>query len=143
MSQSPSDVPPDLGKRIADLREQRGWTQKQLADRAGLSVTFLSEVENGKRNLSSGKLLRIADELGASLDYLQRGIQTEPPQRTVVRVPPELSDAAEEQGWTYAQTRALLQVSDLIKERRSPEGAEVPKTYTKHDWIKLYQRLFE
>ena len=87
--------------------------------------------------------MRIADELGASLDYLQRGIQTDPPQRTIVRVPPELSDAAEEQGWTYAQTRALLQVSDLIKERRSPEGTEVPKTYTKHDWVTLYQRLFE
>jgi transcriptional regulator with XRE-family HTH domain len=143
MSQSSSDMPPDLGKRIAGLREQRGWTQRELGDRAGLSVTFLSEVENGKRNLSSGKLLRIADELGASLDYLQRGIQTDPPQRTTVQIPPELSDAAEEMGWKFAQTRALLQVSELIKERRSPEGEEVTKTYTKHDWIKLYKRLFE
>jgi transcriptional regulator with XRE-family HTH domain len=141
-SQSPADAP-GLGKRIAELRERCGWTQKQLADRAGMSVTFLSEVENGKRNLSSAKLLRIADELGASLDYLVRGKHVEARQRPPVSVPPELDDAAEEQGWSYPQTRALLQAQELIRARRSPGGADVPRTYTKRDWIDLYRRLFE
>jgi transcriptional regulator with XRE-family HTH domain len=141
MSQAPDD-PHALGKRIAELREERGYTQKHLAERAGLSVTFLSEVENGKRNLSTGKLLRIADELNTSMDYLARGTHTETRPRTPTKVPPELSDAAEEQGWSYAQTRGLLQTSELIRERRSPGGAEVPKTYTKQDWLDLYGRLF-
>jgi len=142
MSQGATDDAQALGKRVAELRDERGLTQKQLADRAGLSVTFLSEVENGKRNLSTGKLLRIADELGTSMDYLARGTTTETRPRPPVKVPPELSDVAEEQGWTYAQTRALLQTSELIRERRSPSGAEVPKIYTKHDWLELYRRLF-
>lgn len=140
MSQSPADDSVAMGKRIAKVREQRGWKQKELADRAGMSVTFLSEIENGKRNLSSGKLLRIADELGTSMDYLARGVHGEPPPRPAVKVPPELSDAAEEHGWTYAQTRALLQTSELI--RRSPAGTEIPKHNTKADWVALYQKLF-
>jgi transcriptional regulator with XRE-family HTH domain len=132
-----------MGKRIADLREERGWTQKQLAERAGLSITFLSEVENGKRNVSYGKLLRIADELGTSMDYLARGVQSDPRPRPPVEFPPALSDAAEEQGWSYGETRALLQTRQLVRERRTPKGTESSKEYTKQDWVDLHRRLFE
>ena len=141
MSQVP-DEPAGMGKRIAELREQRGWTQKQLADRAEMSVTFLSEVENGKRNLSSAKLLRLADELATSTDYLLRGEHTPNPQRPPVKIPPALSDAAEEQGWTYSQTTALLQTHELILARRTPTGDDAQAPYTKRDWIDLYRRLF-
>jgi len=132
-----------MGKRISDLREERGWTQKQLAERAGLSITFLSEVENGKRNVSYGKLLRIADELGTSMDYLARGVQSDPRPRPPVEFPSALSDAAEEQGWLHGETLALLQARQLVRERRTPKGTETPKEYTKQDWVDLYTRLFE
>jgi transcriptional regulator with XRE-family HTH domain len=66
-------------------------TQKQLADKAGISVTFLSEVENGKRNISMGKLLSIADELDTTTDYLARGTHSESRPRMVDKFPPELS----------------------------------------------------
>src|SRR5580704_9940704 len=134
-SQGPLEENIAMGKRIAQLREDRGMTQKQLADRAGLSVTFLSEVENGKRNISMGKLLSIADQLDTTTDYLARGTLSEDRPRMADRFPPELSDAAEDQGWSYAKTRTLLQVSELVRERRSPSGAEVPKAYTKQDWM--------
>jgi transcriptional regulator with XRE-family HTH domain len=144
MSQEPTeDAAPELGKRITELRERRGWTQKQLAEKAGFSVAFLSEIENGKRNVSSAKLLRIADELGASLDYLMRGEQAEVRERRPVEVPPELDDAAREQGWSYEQTWAVLQARQLVRARRSPKGTEVPQQYSKEDWIDLYRRLFE
>ena len=136
-----SDMNP-LGKRIAEHRERRGWTQKQLADKAGLSVTYLSEVENGSRNLSSAKLLRIADELGASLDYLMRGEQAVVRERRTIEVPSELDEAAEQEGWSYPQTSALLQARHLIRARRTPGGADVPVVYTKDDWIALYKKLF-
>jgi len=58
-SQDPLEENIAMGKRIAQRREEGGMTQKQLADRAGISVTFLSEVENGKRNISMGKLCRL------------------------------------------------------------------------------------
>ncbi len=143
MSQVPIEETVRLGKRIAELREDRGMTQKDLADRAGLSVTFLSEVENGKRNISMGKLLSIADQLETTTDYLARGTHSETRPRVADKFPPELSDAAEEQGWSYAEAKTLLQVRELVHERRAPNGAEVSKTYTKQDWIELHRRLFE
>jgi transcriptional regulator with XRE-family HTH domain len=132
-----------MGKRIAQLREDRGMTQKQLADRAGISVTFLSEVENGKRNISMGKLLSIADELDTTSDYLARGTHSDSRTRTVDKFPPDLSDAAEEKGWSFAEAKTLLQVRELVLERRPPNGVEVPKNYTKQDWMELHKRLFE
>ncbi|CAN5679112.1 helix-turn-helix domain-containing protein [soil metagenome] len=36
-----------LGRRIADLRAKRGWTQQQLADRVGISRVAVSNLESG------------------------------------------------------------------------------------------------
>ena len=132
-----------MGKRIAQLREGNGMTQKQLADRAGISVTFLSEVENGKRNISMGKLVSIAEELETTTDYLARGAHSGSRPRVPDKFPPDLSNAAEEMGWSFAEAKTLLQVRELVLERRSPNGLEVPKTYTKQDWMGLHKRLFE
>lgn len=143
MSQQDNEViAPGLGVRLAELRESQGLTQKQLAEKAGFSVAFLSDVENGKRNLSSGKLLRLADELGASLDYLMRGEHNSAKRRHPVEIPPDLDDAAQEQGWSYQDAVALLQARHLIKARRSPDGSDVPKAFKKQDWLDLYKRLF-
>ena len=142
--QGPGEATPGLGERIAGLRDRKGWTQKTLADRAGCSVTYLSEIEGGKnRNVSSAKLLRIADELGASLDYLMRGVEMPIRERRPIEVPPDLDEVAHEHGWTYQQTAALLQTRQLIRARRTPTGTEVPETYSANDWIDLHRRLCE
>jgi transcriptional regulator with XRE-family HTH domain len=138
-----SETPSGLGERIARLREQKGWTQKKLADRAGFSVTYLSEIESGKdRNVSSAKLLRIADELGASLDYLMRGVEMPVRERRSVEIPPDLDQVAQQHGWTYPETANLLQARQLIRARRGPDGTEVPEVYSAQDWVDLYRRLY-
>lgn len=141
--QGASENPSGLGERIARLREEKGWTQKKLADRAGFSVTYLSEIESGKdRNVSSAKLLRIADELGASLDYLMRGTELPVRERRPIEIPPDLDEVAQRQRWTYQETAHLLQARQLIRARRSPDGTEVPEVYSAKDWIDLYRRLY-
>jgi transcriptional regulator with XRE-family HTH domain len=133
-----------LGKRLAAIRERRGLKQTDLAERAGLSAAFISEIENGHRNVSSEKLLRLANALGASIDYLLRG--EEIPHRTTnpVTIPRELSQAAEEQGWTHGQTTALLQTHELVRARRSPGGQteKASSEYTKDDWVRFFNRMF-
>lgn len=51
-----------LGSRVRELRAARGWTQRELARRAGVSPRFLVQVEQGSGNLS---LSRLADLSGA------------------------------------------------------------------------------
>ena len=64
----------ELGRRIADARRGRGWTQGELAARVGLTQTAVSRIETGARAVSSLELAELAEELGASvLDLLRAG----------------------------------------------------------------------
>jgi transcriptional regulator with XRE-family HTH domain len=38
-----------LGERIAEMRRQRGWTQAELAEKAGLRQATISKIERGQR----------------------------------------------------------------------------------------------
>ena len=141
----PNDIPQTLGERIAFLRERRGWTQRQLAESAELSATFLSEIENDRRNVGAAILLRIADALDASLDYLLRGEDDRPSVRQPILVPPELSAAAEERGWSYAQTMGLLQARRVVVARRSGSTEADPAAgeWTRGQWIDFFRRLYD
>lgn len=135
-----TELPSTLGQRIADLRERRGLTQRQLAEAADLSVTFLSEIENDRRNVGAAILLRLADALDASLDYLMRGEEGRAPRKPIT-VPPELSAAAEQEGWTYSQTVALLEGRVLY--RRGGTSTELAgRQWTRQEWIAFFRRLF-
>jgi len=59
-----------LGDRIRALRSEQGLTQVQLADRAGISPRYLSEVESGKRNVSYTWLNALAKHLAVPLPEL-------------------------------------------------------------------------
>ena len=58
----PTDVQPTgaFGRAVVARRDALDITQETLADRAGLSRKYLSDVENGKRNLSFYGIQRIA-----------------------------------------------------------------------------------
>jgi transcriptional regulator with XRE-family HTH domain len=49
-----------LPNRIRELRNARGWRLEDLADRVGCSVTFVSDVERGVRELSLQWMKRFA-----------------------------------------------------------------------------------
>jgi transcriptional regulator with XRE-family HTH domain len=50
-----------LGERLRELRTKRGLTLGELAERTGISVSFLSHVEKGKGDISVTRLRRIVD----------------------------------------------------------------------------------
>lgn len=53
-----------IGKKIAVLRKKQRLTQEDLAGAAEIDRSFLSEIENGHKNLSVDTLKKIADALG-------------------------------------------------------------------------------
>ena len=57
----------DVGERLRALRGFRRLTLRTVADRSGLSESFLSQVERGRSNASIASLKRIADALGVSM----------------------------------------------------------------------------
>jgi transcriptional regulator with XRE-family HTH domain len=58
---------PDIRERFGDAvrarREELGMTQEDLADKAGIHRTYLSDIERGSRNLSLINIERVAAAL--------------------------------------------------------------------------------
>jgi putative transcriptional regulator len=59
-----------LGKRIAKLRENKGFTQAQLAALINKDFQSISRIENGRVNASGYILKQIADALNISMNEL-------------------------------------------------------------------------
>ncbi len=57
----------DVGMRIRELRESRGWTTNRLANQCGLSQSFLRSVELGEKGISVDNLALICETLQISL----------------------------------------------------------------------------
>jgi transcriptional regulator with XRE-family HTH domain len=53
-----------LGARVRDLRSQKGWSQEELAERAGLHRNYLGGVERGERNIGLDNVVALADAFG-------------------------------------------------------------------------------
>lgn len=60
----------ELGQRVRQLREAHGWTQEELAHRAGMTAVYLSGIERGVQNPSFRKLRGLADAFGIALHLL-------------------------------------------------------------------------
>ena len=63
----------DVSNRITECRKKLGLTQEALAEKADVTTQFLSYAESGKRAMRPENLLKIANALGVSTDYLLTG----------------------------------------------------------------------
>jgi transcriptional regulator with XRE-family HTH domain len=61
-----------VGKNVRHLRQQRGWSQEDLAFEAGLDRTYVSGVERGVRNPTVLVIGRIAKALKVQAEVLLR-----------------------------------------------------------------------
>ena len=59
-----------VGKRIRQIRKEKGWSQEYLADEAEIHRTYMWGIEAGRRNPSLKHLTRIADALDVPLTAL-------------------------------------------------------------------------
>ncbi len=59
-----------LSENIAYYRRKKGMTQKELAEKTGLSRSFISQIENDTNTPSNDSIYKIADVLGISVESL-------------------------------------------------------------------------
>ena len=62
----------DLGKRIRETRRSKKLTQEALAEKAEISVVYVSELERNLKTPSIDVFVKIAEALDVSADYLLR-----------------------------------------------------------------------
>lgn len=59
-----------LGKRIREERLRLNLTQERLSEDIEISTAYLGQIERGERSLTLDKLVRLANRLGVTVDYL-------------------------------------------------------------------------
>lgn len=128
-----------LGERIKARRQELGWTQDDLSVKSGLSKGFLSDLENGKRNVSANNLLDIARVLSVSLDYLMKG-EASSVNDTEIQIPGSLLNLAKEENLTVLKTLTVLGMRRQIVAHRSTTKTDDLESI---DWRKFYEAVKE
>ena len=68
------DICEQFGANLRRIRRKRRFTQEELAHRVGMDVSYLSELENGRKEPCLRKIKEISQALDASLAELLRGL---------------------------------------------------------------------
>jgi transcriptional regulator with XRE-family HTH domain len=124
-----------VGERIKRRRTELGLTQDELAQKAGISKSFLSDLENGKRSIGAETLLDLGRAMKVSLDFLMIGEESEG--RADKEIPSSLARFAAEQGLSVRETMTLLEVQDRLVTARRGARTRLDKV----DWKALYEAM--
>jgi len=122
-----------LGARVRSLREEQMLTIRQLHERTGLSIGFISEVENGHWMPGGITLKLLVTALNSTTDYILNGTIGEDPTSfaNLSDIPQALFNVAEARNWTIAQVMLLTEVRQSIARRSA-------YPFTPDDWVKLH-----
>jgi transcriptional regulator with XRE-family HTH domain len=108
---NPAELPHDLGEFIRDLRRNARFSLRELAEKAGVSNPYLSQIERGLRKPSAEVLAQIANALRVStpLMYLRAGLLNEKDSHGV------LGAIATDPDLTIAQKQSLTQIYETFR----------------------------
>ena len=71
-----SEIAEILGTNIRSLRKKAGWTQEKLAEKAGISVPFMTQIELARKTASLEVVESIAKALNVSYERLFKSEKT-------------------------------------------------------------------
>jgi transcriptional regulator with XRE-family HTH domain len=120
----------ELGERLRAIRQRRRKTLKEVAGAAGLSESFLSQLERGRTNATIATLQRLSTALGIDVSDLFAASTNRP---NVLR-----RDARDFVGWGLLGGKALLtpkpfQALEVVVARFEPGGSTGDEPYTHGD----------
>ncbi len=68
----------NIGKRLKSIRLQAGLSQRDLAEKVGISARAISKYERGLDSPGSAVLIRLAKAFGVRVEYFLRPIEIKP-----------------------------------------------------------------
>lgn len=141
---------PVLGPLIRKIRKQHGLTLQELADGAGISVGYLSQVERDRATPSLGSLAQIAGALGLGLDAF---VATPRPEDSLTRAATRPRFSLGDEAISYETLGASLPGGELSSyilhvppgyssERVAHEGEEIIIVLEGQIWQALGDQTF-
>ncbi len=70
MTQGEIGIRQIFGLKVRELRSKKGFSYQDLSKLTGLSVSYLNEIEKGKKYPKGDKIMSLAEALGVSYDYM-------------------------------------------------------------------------
>jgi transcriptional regulator with XRE-family HTH domain len=125
-----------VGDRVRRRRLELGWSQGILSKKAGISKSFLSDLENNRRSVGAETLLDLCRAMRLSMDYVMTGKESSDPEPDA-RIPGALARFASEEGLSVRETLTLLEIQErLMASRRKPKTRQ-----EKVNWEELYRTV--
>lgn len=103
--------------RLREIRLAKGVSQQIVANHLGITRQAYSNYENGNRNPDNEMLLKLAEYLGVSTDYLLRGTQNTAASSGSSPSDEEIKYALFGDAATDAQYEEVKRFARFIKER--------------------------
>lgn len=101
-----------IGSRVKQARRAKHMTQQQLANAAGISLSYVSHIENGRQSMHVLTLIALCDALDVSADQLIRDVP-ESTSHIAQEIERELSSC------TQKEREAILQLVQSMKQSLS------------------------
>jgi transcriptional regulator with XRE-family HTH domain len=116
-----------FGSRLKKLRQDKGLTQRQLAEIVGCEVVLISRYERGEGLPKFDTLILLADALHVSTDELALGrLPTDPPPEPPIQNVLLLERFRELQGLPREDQTMVIQLVDAVLAKRRMEAALAP-----------------
>ena len=104
----------DIGKRIATLRKQNGWTQAELAAQLGVSDKAVSKWESGRGYPDIVQFPAIASLFAVSIDYLMTGAGADMPTQGELPVDAHSNKETETYQTDTKKENNMIKIRDFI-----------------------------
>ena len=124
-----------MGMRIRQLRKAKGWSQGGLAEKCGISMSFLGHIERGSRIMSMETFSNICLALESGADELLWGVAV--PSDAVLGMWKGMDRTVREGG--ACSGKAGMQDADLETE----DGHDKSRADRKNDSYAMYVRIMK
>lgn len=117
----------ELGRQVLARRKEKGWSQEELGELAGVSRNYVSLIERGEADSVS---IKVISQLAVAFGVTVAQLTGEVDDQSMVMIPPELRTFAIENNLSYETIDKLAKI---------PKRGRAPKSV--REWQDLYKAI--
>lgn len=106
---SKSDIDKNFGKILRDFRIKNKLTQEQLSEKLGISLKYISRIENGNNGVKTQTLINYMNILGITPDLLYKPFITDKTVIENIKISEKITSLSED------KKDFLISIIDLLK----------------------------
>lgn len=107
---SKSDIDKIFGKILREFRDKAGLTQEQLSEKLGISLKYISRIENGNNGIKTQTLIKYMNILGITPNTIYKEFLTHPQISENIELSEKVNSLSDE------KKKFISSIVDLLKD---------------------------